>query len=138
MIECAPRETTLKELYIRNSQVKVNEISDNRFYDYANVQIASSGLQANSSIPLAQMWISYDITLLKNISSYNVLLSDQYNLPLNSTSRFIPFNGEIHLLYFPVNQPLVHMSQKVQMDQELLLTHFIFLNLLLAQYKFNL
>ena len=92
MIECAPRETTLKELYIRNSQVKVNEISDNRFYDYANVQIASSGLQANSSIPLAQMWISYDITLLKNISSYNVLLSDQYNLPLNSTSRFIPFN----------------------------------------------
>lgn len=78
MIECAPRETPIKELYIRNSGVPVDEIADNRLYDYCNIQVATVGMQSSTPIMLGQLWVSYDITLMKNISSQNILLSDQY------------------------------------------------------------
>lgn len=98
MIECAPRETPIKELYIRNSSVPVNEISDDRLYDYCNIQVATVGMQSTSEIMVGQLWISYDITLMKNISSQNILLADQYvfagagRTPLNSSSVFCNSN----------------------------------------------
>ena len=78
MIECARKETPIKELYIRNSSVPVNEISDDRLYDYCNIQVATVGMQSTSEIMVGQLWISYDMTLMKNISSQNILLADQY------------------------------------------------------------
>lgn len=90
MIECAPRETPIKELYIRNSSVPINEISDDRLYDYCNIQVATVGMQSTSEIMVGQLWISYDITLMKNISSQNVLLADQFVF----TNNEAPFNSD--------------------------------------------
>ena len=73
-----PRETPIKELYIRNSGVPVDEIADNLLYDYCNIQVAIIGMQSSTPIMLGQLWVSYNITLMKNISSQNILLSDQY------------------------------------------------------------
>ena len=73
-----PTRNTTKELYIRNSGVPVDEIADNRLYDYCNIQVATVGMQSSTPIMLGQLWVSYDITLMKNISSQNILLSDQY------------------------------------------------------------
>lgn len=61
-IECAPRQTTITELYTRNGAPPAN--SDLRLYDWGNFQIATVGGQA-ASINIGELWITYQVRLLK-------------------------------------------------------------------------
>lgn len=61
-IECAPRQTTLTELYTLNGPAPAG--ADARFYHWGNFQIATNGCQG-ASVNLGELWISYQIRLLK-------------------------------------------------------------------------
>jgi len=60
-IECDPRQTSLREMYVRTGAVPSD--ADQRFYDMGVFQIASVGVQQASNI--GELWVSYDVTLLK-------------------------------------------------------------------------
>jgi len=60
-IECASKEDVLRAQYIRSTTVATG--LDPRFYDHGNFYFATQGQQAESN--LGELWISYDIELLK-------------------------------------------------------------------------
>lgn len=61
-IECAPRQTTLTELYTRAGGIPAG--ADRRFYDLGNFQIATVGFQA-ASVNIGELWVSYQVRLMK-------------------------------------------------------------------------
>lgn len=63
-IECARNQTAVSELYIRAGSVPSG--ADIRLYDMGRFSIATSGFQA-ASVNVGELWVSYDITLLKAI-----------------------------------------------------------------------
>lgn len=64
-IECAPSDTPVDELYISNGGA-VPEGGTPQFYNFANFQIATNGLQG-SSVNIGQLHVSYQVALLKPI-----------------------------------------------------------------------
>lgn len=62
-LECAPHETPAPELFTRTAATVVSG-SDLRLYDHANFSIATVGLQG-SSVNIGELWVTYDIELLK-------------------------------------------------------------------------
>lgn len=60
-IECAKGESTLETLYVRAG---ADSGDDTRFTDFCNFQIATVGQQA-SDVVIGELWISYEIELLK-------------------------------------------------------------------------
>jgi hypothetical protein len=63
-IECAPKVTTATELYVRAYAQPPN--TDIRLYDWGKTYIATTGFQA-ASVNIGELWVSYDITLIKAI-----------------------------------------------------------------------
>lgn len=61
-IECAPRQTTLTELYVRAGANP--DTSDIRLYDWGKFQIATTGFQA-ASVNIGELWVTYQVRLLK-------------------------------------------------------------------------
>nr|QKV51312.1 putative capsid protein [Crucivirus sp.] len=61
-IECDPRQTPISELYIRPGSVPSGQ--DVRLYDLGIFQIATTGMQG-TSVNLGELWISYQVSLLK-------------------------------------------------------------------------
>jgi len=66
-IECKEFARNGLQLYVRDASSESTNISDARFYDYAKVQIMTEGLPQAVDTTLGQLWVSYDITLLKPI-----------------------------------------------------------------------
>lgn len=66
-IECDPKTTGLDILYIRDTSYDSSVVSDGRFYDFAKLQFATQGLSGTAGATLGEMWISYDIELIKPI-----------------------------------------------------------------------
>lgn len=64
-VECDPRQQASKLLYIRDSTISSGAVSDARFYDMGNFQIATAGLPASAGTVLGELWVTYDITLYK-------------------------------------------------------------------------
>lgn len=88
-IECAPRQTTLTELYIRPNFLPTG--ADIRLYDWGKFQIATVGCQG-TSVNLGELWITYQIRLLKP-KIYAALGNAQSGLAFNNTnfSNAAPF-----------------------------------------------
>lgn len=63
-IECARSQTAVSELYIRASAVPSG--ADIRLYDQGRFSIATVGCQG-TNVNLGELWVSYDITLIKQI-----------------------------------------------------------------------
>lgn len=61
-IECAQSHNPMGILYTRSGSVPTN--SDQRLYDLCNIQVATVGMQA-SGIPIGELWITYDVVLMK-------------------------------------------------------------------------
>ena len=61
-IECDPRQNPVPELYVRPGALPSGQ--DQRLYDLGNFQIATTGCQG-TSVNLGELWISYQVTLLK-------------------------------------------------------------------------
>lgn len=70
-IECAPHQTPLTELYIRQPTTNLTG-QDIKTYDMGNFQIASQGIPVTGSAQsLGELWVTYEIILYKpRVSNY--------------------------------------------------------------------
>lgn len=75
-MECARSQTALPELYVRQQGLLTGQ--NQQFYDMAVMQVATQGSQA--AFTAGELWITYDIELIKPISS---LLSQGFYYHLN-------------------------------------------------------
>lgn len=67
-IECDPKVSGLQTLYISDPGTQLpGAISDPRFYHYGKLQIATSGLPGTPNSTMGELWISYDIELMKPV-----------------------------------------------------------------------
>jgi len=126
-IECAPRQTTITELYTRNGSAPAN--SDLRLYDWCNTQIATVGFQA-ASVNIGELWVTYQVRLLKpklfaslgefnnvakitrsdwtnalplgNLSSQTIY-SNSLGITLGGTQMFLPISGSPQSYYVRVS-----------------------------------
>lgn len=77
-IECSKLETPTSTLYTRAAPVTSGDL---RLYDWGNFQIATVGMQG-SSTNIGELWMTYDITLLKPKLNATVDVADHYVLPI--------------------------------------------------------
>lgn len=61
-VECATKETTIPQRYVRSGSVPTNQ--DLRLYDYGNFQLAT---QSNPVQNLGELWVSYCVEFFKPI-----------------------------------------------------------------------
>jgi hypothetical protein len=66
-IECDSKVSGVDVLYIRDPGYETAEVSDRRFYDYGRFQVATSGLPGNAASTLGELWVTYDIELMKPV-----------------------------------------------------------------------
>lgn len=92
-IECAPNQTTVKNLYVRNGPPPEN--ANLRMYDMGKFQIATFGLPSNAIA--GELWCTYEIEFYKPIAQSvggSMVLSD-YITCTNITGPSYPFgNGD--------------------------------------------
>jgi hypothetical protein len=82
-IECNKLETPTNVLYTRPGPVTTGDL---RLYDWGNFYIATVGMQG-SSTNIGELWVTYDITLLKPKLNSTVDVYDHYLLnPTSSDS----------------------------------------------------
>jgi len=79
-IECAKMETPTSVLYTRPGPVSTGDL---RLYDWCNFNIATVGTQG-ASTNIGELWITYDVTLLKPKLGSTVDVYDHYVLPIAS------------------------------------------------------
>lgn len=85
-IECDPKYSGMDVLYVRDPGYDTTDTSDRRFYDYGKWQIATQGLPGAAGTTLGELWVSYDIELMKPILGGNTtlgtsLISNQSGIP---------------------------------------------------------
>jgi len=84
-IECDPQLTTTSVLYVRGSnEAGSTVVNDPRFYDLGRFQLATVGLPGAAGAVLGELWITYDITLLKPIIAHPAIEGTS-NLLANDT-----------------------------------------------------
>ena len=76
-IECAKIETPTSILYTRSGTITSGDL---RLYDWCNFQIATVGMQG-ASTNIGELWVTYDITLLKPRLGSSVDVYDHYIIP---------------------------------------------------------
>lgn len=87
-IECAPRQTSITELYVRSGANPTG--SDIRLYDWGRFSIATVGLQAASQ-NVGELHVTYQVRLLKprmyaSLGSFNGV----YSMSNNSFTNAVP------------------------------------------------
>lgn len=82
-IECERSQTSVSELYIRPYDVPQG--ADIRLYDLARFSIATQGCQG-TSVNLGELWVSYDISLFKQIEQPAGWLTNSAHYQLDVTS----------------------------------------------------
>jgi len=87
-IECNKLETPTSVLYTRSAQ---SFNGDNRLYDWGNFNIATVGMQG-SATNIGELWVTYDITLLKPKLSATSDVADHY-VALSSSIALIAPGG---------------------------------------------
>jgi len=68
-IECKEFAKNGLQLYVSDPGNQDAVTSDARFYNFAKLQVMTDGLPQASGTTIGQLWVSYDITLLKPIMS---------------------------------------------------------------------
>lgn len=105
-VECARNQTVLDDLYVRPGPVPAG--NDQRFYDLANFQIATNGLQA-SNVNLGELWVCYQISLRKpkmfSAFGFGNLFHDNLR---GSCSSAVPLGTSSALNSNVVNIPIVY------------------------------
>lgn len=64
-IECARNATANELLYVRNNTSSSTVSQDPRLYDLGIFQLATKGLPGSAGEVLGELWVSYDVELLK-------------------------------------------------------------------------
>lgn len=91
-IECARNQTSVSELYVRAFAVPTG--ADVRLYDMGNFYIATQGMQG-ASVNIGELWMSYDITFLKEIEQVPGFLMPLANYSPVSASGTAPLGTSI-------------------------------------------
>lgn len=93
-IECKPSLTTAEVLYIRPGAVPNGQ--DPRLYDLGNFQIATFG-QQGANIDIGELWVSYDIELLKPITfDYEIATSDHFILAYQASGNVATVTSNVN------------------------------------------
>jgi len=82
-IECAKMETPASVLFTRPGPVTTGDL---RLYDWGNFYIATVGMQG-ASTNIGELWITYDVTLLKPKLGSTVDVQDHWVLPLGAATQ---------------------------------------------------
>lgn len=80
-IECAPQLTSVSEKYIRAYANPPG--TDIRLYDMGRFYIATNGFQG-TSVNCGELWVSYDVTLIKAIEQFPLYLDPVAQYTLNA------------------------------------------------------
>nr|WRQ64836.1 structural protein [Sobelivirales sp.] len=96
-IECDPKVSGFDILYVRDPGYDVpGEVSDRRFYDYGRFQVGTQGLPGAAGSTLGELWVSYDIELIKPLpggsltSGVTVVSKDNGELGQNPANYEFP------------------------------------------------
>lgn len=87
-IECATKRTSLSKQYIRAFDNPAG--TDIRMYDLGKFYIATNGCQG-TSVNLGELWVTYDITLIKTIEQVPAYLSPFSQYALTGAGATAPF-----------------------------------------------
>jgi hypothetical protein len=109
-VECAPRMSTLTNMYIRTGAVPTG--ADQRFYDLGNFQLATVGMQATAVI--GELWVSYHVKMLKpklpTPVGANLLGAHFTENPPGSSTSSAPFGSGVPILHPGSNLPVTTAS----------------------------
>jgi hypothetical protein len=103
-MECAPEATANKLYYVRSDGIPESPSQDNRFYDLAKFQLATSGLPGTAGTVLGELWVSYDVSLYKPLIDDSivggVVIGSGSGAGSGPTSVFgpVPFDTRGHLI----------------------------------------
>lgn len=86
-IECAPQLTSVNEKYIRAYNAPSN--TDIRLYDMGRFYIATNGFQG-TNVNCGELWVSYDVTLIKAIEQPPAYLNGSIHYNLAGTDPLRP------------------------------------------------
>lgn len=87
-IECDPKLTSTNVKYIRNASSSTTASQDARFYDHGLFELATVGLSSTAGQVLGELWVTYDIKLLKpEIVNSAFLLTGQRIVSGGTTSK---------------------------------------------------
>lgn len=94
-IECARMQTSVSELYIRAGSVPSG--ADIRLYDLGRFSIATQGFQG-TNVNCGELWVSYDITLIKQIEQPPGFLNlfVDYNLAGTDATKPLLLDTSVH------------------------------------------
>lgn len=84
-VECAPNQSTLNILYTRTGFENIGA-SDIRFYDLGKFNLATIGMQAIGA-NLGELWVSYDISMMKTRFLEPGLTIPTYSLQFEGTDN---------------------------------------------------
>lgn len=86
-IECDMSQTPVNVLYVRNTPTAATSF-DLRMSDLGNFQIATVGMQA-ASVQVGELWVSYDIILLKPKLTSTTDVGDHFELGVSVTDTLM-------------------------------------------------
>lgn len=100
-IECDPKYSGMDVLYVRDPSYETTDTSDKRFYDFGKFQIATQGLPGAPNSTMGELWVSYDIELMKpiigggTVTGVSVISKSDGSVGVSATSdyQFVSLSG---------------------------------------------
>lgn len=99
IVECDKKETPVNVMYVRTGGVPTG--ADERMYDLGTFNLATAGMQAASNNVVGELWVSYDVEMIKprvpSGAGLNLALTDHFQLSTNvsSPNNFLASSGTI-------------------------------------------
>lgn len=100
-VECDPSQSTMQYKYIRDP---LNSVPDANTFDWGVTTVATSGLSASSGTTIGELWVSYDIELIRPVSNSAVpsvpawtVGNGLVSFPTNTTVAYCPMGVPANL-----------------------------------------
>jgi hypothetical protein len=72
VIECASPLRRNDPFYVYDPNALTSAVSDKRFYDMGKLQVATEGLSTGAGVTIGQLWVTYEIELIKPVLPISV------------------------------------------------------------------
>lgn len=113
-IECDPKVSGFEILYIRDPSYDTGETSDRRFYDYGRFQVGTQGLPGTPGNTLGELWVTYDIELIKPIIG-GTFVSDGVSL-VSRADGTTKVGGGNKIPYLTLTMPSINPAVSTSYD----------------------
>lgn len=67
VLECASALRRNDPFYVYDPNADTGAVSDKRFYDMGKLQVATEGLSTTADVTIGQLWVTYEIELIKPV-----------------------------------------------------------------------